>query len=298
MKRIAVGLLVCLATSSAWADSLSTARLWNFTATLTDLDPFDGIDPAIVFDPTDDRVSTAAATLFEHYAIGAPFADEQIVAGNGPFSPVTATATSPSGHGSATVSGSGTSSSTVLDAAGLLTTTPGTSSAYFVGASMLLSPTNTYLAEAFSITPRTRVVFAADVDLFADLVYPEFPVSVAGYDVASASARIYVFEQGEGPNPGAQSTIDEAAVSQNTDSYLEGPGSSLQTRISVQFENTTSQSLSGAIGVSADVSGQSRFPPAIPEPESWALFAAGGAVIAWRLSGRRSSRSQRGAMQR
>ena len=298
MRRVAVGLLVCLATSGAWADSVSTARLWNFTATLTDLDPFDGIDPAIVFDPTHNRVSTAGATLFEHYAVGDPFAGEQIVPGEGPFSPVTATATSPSGHGTATVSGSGTAGSTILDASGYLTTTPATSSAYFVGASMLLSPTNTYLADAFSITPHTRVVFAADVDLFADLVYPDYPASVAGYDVAAASARIYVFEQGEGPNPGAQSTIDEATVSQNSESYLEGPGSSLQTRISVQFENTTSQSLSGAIGVSADVIGQSRFPPVIPEPESWALFATGGAVIAWRLSGRHSSRSQRGAMKR
>jgi hypothetical protein len=182
------------------------------------------------------------------------------------------------GVASASVFGDGTISGTVLQAFGSSTSNANTNVSYYAGAGILRDTSNAYSAEAFSLSAHTRVIFSADVNLFAGFI----PYEQGAYNMAIAYAQLVVFEQGINYNTGPQFSNVEVRAEENSDGFNPSSGSRVQDTITAQFENVNANWLTGAVGISANVHGESRTASVVPVPASVVSFAFGLAVTAWR----------------
>lgn len=270
-----------------WADSSSSASVSNMRFTLIDLDANDGITPSITFNPASNYNSSAGTSVYEFSWSQPVSSNENLLAGNSRFGAVVSTTPSAHGLARASVSGDGTLGGTVLQASGSAVTTPDSQTVYFAGAGVLRDTSDAYSAHAFSLSANTRVVFSADVSLFAQLSDGAFaPASASGH--ATAYAQLLTFDQGVGPNVGSRIDVDEVTISFYSGN---GQGATFERTASVQFENATSHALDGAIGISANVNGESFHTSVVPEPARAACLAFGLAMVALRLRPARPIRS-------
>lgn len=281
---VAIAVLVCSAYSAA--ESKSSATVSNVTIQLIDLDLSDGVAPAINFN-TGRTYNAFAGTSLYQFPANAPYwsSDTRELA-NTKFGPVITSDGGTLVSAKASVLGNGTLGGAVLHAAGRATSTPEVEGRYYAGAVILRDTSNAFSAEAFSLSPHTRAVFSADVDLFAQLVNE--PAGATPHRAATAYAAVLVFEPGIGPSPGPQYSKDEWMVTDASSSADFGVGKRLQETITVQFENLNADWLTGALGVSADVNGESRFALAVPEPASLVSLTFGLALMGWRCRARRT----------
>lgn len=284
LKSIAsMAVLACAV--HAGAESLSSATVSNVTATLIDLDANDGITPSITFNTAGSHNAFAGTSLYEFYSNAPNWTSYGFQMGSGKFGPVRTSDAGSFSSASASVLGDGTLGGAVLQATGRSTSTPYVETSYYAGAGILRDTTNSYSAEAFSLSAHTRVVFSADVDLFAHVA--DETTGTAPYRVALAYSQLLVFEPGIGYNPGPQLSIVELRSEENSDSQSPGTGTRVQQTIAVQFENLTSDWITGAVGIGADVHGESRYVLAVPEPASVLSLSCGLALIGWRCRSRK-----------
>lgn len=285
LKSIAsIAIVTC--SVHAWAESLSSATVSNVTITLIDLDLSDGVTPLITFNPASIYNARVGTSLYEFYSNPPNWSSETTLSGSSKFGPVTTNNVGTFGSASASVLGDGTLGGTILQASGRSTSTSDVETSYYAGAGILRDTSNAYSAEAFSLTPHTRAIFSADVNLFAHLANE--PSGTTPYRLAIAYSQLLVFEPGIGYNTGPQLSIDELKAEENSDSYGPGAGTRVQQTTTVQFENVTSDWLTGAVGISANVHGQSRSAP-VPEPATVVSLTCGLALIGWRCRSRRIS---------
>lgn len=274
------------ASTDAWADSSSSATVSNMRFTLIDLDANDGIAPAITFNPASSYNSSAGTSVYDFSWSRPVSSDEKVLAGKSKFGAVASTSRSTRGFADARVSGDGTLGGTVLHASGSSVTAADAETDYFAGAGVLRDTSDAYSAHAFSVSANTRVVFSADASVFAQLSDGVgAPASASGH--ASAYAQLLTFDQGVGANVGPQLDVDEVSVSSWSGS---GPGATVERTASVQFDNTTGSWLDGAVGISANVNGQSFHTSAVSEPARAACLALGLALMVLRLRPARPGR--------
>ncbi|CAN5258551.1 hypothetical protein BH11PSE9_BH11PSE9_08970 [soil metagenome] len=278
--------LALILSAPAWADSSSRATVSNMRFELIDLDPNDDIAPSITFNSAGNYNSSAGSSVYE-FSWGSPVSsDENLHAGTSRFGAVASTSHSTLGFANASVSGDGTLGGTVLQASGSSVSAADSETDYFAGAGVLRDRSNAYSAQSFSLSANTRVVFSADVSVFAQLSDGVgAPASAGGH--ASAYAQLLTFDQGIGPNVGSQLDVDEVTVSFWSGS---GPGATVARTASVTFDNATSSPLDGAVGISANVNGQSFHTSVVPEPASAASLALGLAMMFVRLRPARPAR--------
>jgi hypothetical protein len=285
-KSIAsIAIIACAAHASA--ESLSSATVSNVTFTLIDLDLSDGIAPSITFNPASNYNALVGTSLYEFYTNAPNWTSGTYQLASSKFGPESTSGVGMFTRANAGVIGDGTLGGTVLQASGASTSTPFVESAYFAGAGILRDTSNAYSADAFSLSAHTRVIFSADVDLFAHIAN-EPPAPTSPYRLAVAYSQLLVFEADVGSSPGSQLDIVEVRAEENSDSYLPGAGTRIQQTSTVQFENLTSDWLTGAVGISANVHGQSRYALAVPEPASALSLSCGLALMGWRCRSRRT----------
>lgn len=268
----------------AGAESMSSATVSNFTATLIDLDPNDGITPSITFNTASSHNAFAGTSLYEFYSNAPYWVSNTYQLASSKFGPASTSDAGSFSSASASVLGDGTLGGTVLQASGRSTSTPYVETSYYAGAGILRDTTNSYSAEAFSLSAHTRVIFSADVDLYAHVA--DETTGTSPYRVALAYSQLLVFEPGIGYNPGPQLSIVELRADENSDSTVPGVGTRVRQTTAVQFENLTSDWITGAVGIGANVHGESRYVQAVPEPASALSLACGLGLIGWRCRSR------------
>jgi hypothetical protein len=276
--------LAWLPFAAAWADTSSDATVANVSYSLVDLDPADGIAPAIQFNGASDYNSWAGTSLYIA-SMTAPFwSDERFAIAPSKYGALELESANALGAASASVSGDGTLSGTVLRASGHSTSSPTESVGYFAGADMLGNAQNAFIAQAFSLTPHTRVVFSADVRVVAQVSFSGLPAA-GGQEGTNAYVELRVFEQGTEADPGPQFEVDEVRA------WANGAGqTNIEERMAqVQFDNAGDTWLEANVNVNANVDGSANFyTPAVPEPGKSALFAGGLSAVAWRCRRRLS----------
>jgi hypothetical protein len=285
LKPIAsIAIIAC--SVPAWAQSFSSATISNVAVTLIDLDLNDGITPAITFNPAGIYNAWVATTLYEFHSNAPLWANGTHVVASSKFGPVTSSDAGPLISGSASVFGDGTLGGTVLQATGTSTSTPYAETYYFVDAGMLRDTETINGAEAFSLTAHTRVIFSADVDLFARVTNELGGASP--WRSALANAHLVTFEPDSGSNTAPQVNVEDVYAQHNSH-FADPGGTRVQQTTSVHFENLTSDWTTGGVIITAIVRGESWYASAVPEPASVVSLSCGLAFIAWRYRSRRVS---------
>lgn len=260
-------LVALLSHAPAQAAASSSAGLNNFTVTLIDTNPLDGIGPSITFAGTSYAWTYAYAsnplTNDAGFVTGAlPFAavNYASLAGSASSTAQTIGGASPVMTGNTTVVGSISASGTSLGTA----STPGTDySEYAATAGWNYDPT--YALSQFTLSAHTVAVFTATGTATASVTQSAFEESASGY------AQLNAWGKGAS-GVGTQDNNDHTGVLFNN---LSGPGSATSTSdLGVVFFNNTSKDMVGNFQAYASVEGHS-FAQAVPEPESYAMMLAG-----------------------
>jgi hypothetical protein len=250
MRRLGTILVAAVAlvvVPPAQGTSSSSASLTDFAITLFDLNPTDGVTPAIMFPSSFEN--NVSVLLFEGGVTKASLADS----GAGPFDLNLATAFS-AGH--AAVNGTSPETVTALTASGsgFGTVTRGGYNARAQGPD----------TSEFRITANTLVSFSA-------LMHLEAAITTAG-DTAGAGAMM------SAGGPGAEGSGSQSSFDSRSSFVTIIPGSefSITDRLSVSFVNLTDAEMVGQLGRDVFASGAG----VIPEPETYAILLAGlGSVV-------------------
>jgi hypothetical protein len=276
MKQLLSLILTMFCIAPAWADTYASATVSNMAATLYDLDLLDGISPAITFNQASEYNANAGYSFFGSQ-LGKPIVPlpSEVSSAVNKFGPIVVSGASETALAGAEVSGDGTLSGTVLHAWGRSTSSDEFERSYYAGAGMLRDTSNAYSAQAFTLTPHTLVVFTADVSLHAEVTNSAIPRAQMGYESATAYSQLLVFEQGVGYDTGPQESFDQPTVFESTPGF----SNNIQETVSVRFKNVTFQNLTGALGISADVSGKSGYATIVPEPATGASLICGLALL-------------------
>ncbi len=236
--------------SPAWGAVSATASLSNFAWQLFDLDPTDGITPAITF-AGESSVSTSSLGSSSDYRWAPGF-----------FASTAASSTSGLSSAGASTGASGGSATISLRSP-----TAGT----WVYASADGSPVNA----SFTITPWTAVLFTADASGTAKTTIG-FDGVDREYANASVSMTAYL-------SPGIDSQEYHSAYrsAYASDSW-DGSGYTGQTvsfagLLRLGFGNFSGEAVNGLVYASASASGGTSLP--VPEPHTYALMLAGLATV-------------------
>lgn len=289
----AVGLV---AGAPAFAASSSSAVLGNFTVTLEDLDPDDGVTPWIQFDfrgdahmeaqardPATGWVADTAHVLYWDYE-----------------EPVGAAAINARTQASAGLTGLAGMVGVGLHATGSSdgSTTPGEQASFWARVYLPYF----YGGYAFTVSSQTRVSFTIDYALHAAVTHAYTGDWNTQYETAYADAQLNI--SGTGADGfGEQQTSDFASVDVFTTSshYVYDPVTGTYTPhhggaadgasgvLSGSFVNATDWDLIGYVQLSAYAAGNS-LAPAVPEPATWALWGGGLGLLLARSHAARNRR--------
>jgi len=276
LALVATAVSALFATLPAVAASSASASLGGFTVTLFDLNPSDGVAPAISYmaSPHGSFVSSSASDSAAGSQNGTAFSLL-------PFGP--ASSVSSAGLASAAGSVSGTLGG------GLLFSSSG-----MAGGAAMPGFGSGFNAEArggnfgfnFQLSPFTLAVFAGTVSLSAQTTVGAESNSFFFFNTesASAGAGISVFGPSAGGGGGSQNSFDNrdlfAGFQQvfNPDTgnfeFIGETRSLTGVNVAGSFTNFSAGSLQGSLSVFTSVSGFSNV-TAIPEPATWALMLAG-----------------------
>jgi hypothetical protein len=282
-----------LAHTPVKAAASSSATLVDFTITLYDLDPLDGITPSITFGGMSYSVAYPTNSSPSEYALDYAY-------GIGPFgSAVVSAATSQStafasstGIIPATIAGNVTVVGSLYanGSANGTTGTLGTDLSRFNAGSSW-----NYDGNSFSLSARTAALFSASATISASVTTAYSSTWPYNRESASAYALINVVGPGSSGH-GSQSTFDQLQVdmtnADNYDSsaglYLVPPPVDRTVNLGGSFINGTGKDLSGYFDVRVAAYGDS-YATSVPEPETYAMLLAGLGVLGFIGKRRRAS---------
>lgn len=261
----------------ASAASNASASISNFTVTLFDLNPNDGVAPSISYltSPYGSFVSTSANDSTSGSQSGNGFSFL-------PFGPASSTSAAGVASASGQVSGN-LGSGLLITAAGSAggAVLPGFSSSFSAEAF------GAYFGFGFQLSPFTLVVFEGTVDLLAQTTVgaesdPQF--FFFNTENAFAGASINVSGPAAGGGGGNQNSSDGRSLFANFQQVFNPDTGNFEfvgetqtlsgVSVAGSFTNFSSGTLQGSLTFSASVGGQSSV-TAIPEPGTWALMLAG-----------------------
>ena len=276
-----------LAQAPAFAASSSTASLSNFTITLYDLDPLDGIASSITFAGLSySYVLVSSPTLgstFDGFHEGTAAFDASISSAT--IGLASAYASSTGGGSQATYTGSSPTLVGTLTAGGQASGgSPGSDSAAYAAQSFW----NEYTSSTFTVSANTLVMFSATGHVNAAVThgYTGLPND---FESSHGSVGLWV----SGPSSGGSgfqlsSALLELSVDNTT--FSNGSQGDRTGNLGVSFVNFGSGNLEGEFLASAAADGLS-FAPAVPEPETYALMLAGLGALGY-MSRRRKGASK------
>jgi PEP-CTERM motif len=286
-----VAAVAALPVTPALAAASSSALLENFSITLYDLDPTDGITPWIT--PTLSGLGSTVSVNARDAAVGNDSLSRWSQSAWGPVSIGTTVGLA---QASASVSGSPAAGTGRLAASGAAQgVVPGTPRYDGTSFSARAAPFDEY-STSFLLSPYTLAVFSATASVRAQTTVGYDPVT-DGYESASANVRLSV--QGQAPgggSSGGQSANDSRFVNANaTQDYDPLTGDFLwsgmteeilASPVAVAFTNYSAGSLGGSLQADVHVDGNSAV-TAVPEPGSAMLLLAGLAGIGHVVARRR-----------
>ncbi|MGB4065528.1 MAG: PEP-CTERM sorting domain-containing protein [Azonexus sp.] len=274
-KKLAlVGAIAVAFATPAMAAVSASATISDFTITLYDLNPLDGIVPTMTWanvSGIDPNMATyTSANVSGQYGNS----------NTNNYMPIGQVNSSTAGIFNAAASA--TITATSVTASGSATATSGG----WPGKSFSASAQNYNGGSSFVLSANTAVVFQANASTQAS--------STAGYDYLtgygeSASAMAFMTVSGAGASGnGSQSSYDSTSSAAGT-YYWGYPGSpstqSTSVTLAGAFVNTSAGNLTGIFQLGASVNGQTSVVDmplaiaAVPEPESYAMFLAGLGLI-------------------
>lgn len=259
--RLALAVLAAAACLPASAQIRGAGSITHFTATVTDLDPADGIAPVLQYeDPVNVGLGGSLLVALPHQNSWYDNTGKS-VAGPGVFT-----------HDDAPYAYSGASydGKSIVAAASLAPVRDGTFDADMQAGT---------LGRAFRLAPHTSVTFTADLAL--DLALDPGKEN-REWGQGSVYLALDHSIDGRWDNPG---TGDAVSAWVGTNQYGEfRPQAQLFKTVSATWDNTGDTWEEGLIGTMVDLwidaSGTPVVP--VPEPGEWAMLAAGGAVLALR----------------
>jgi hypothetical protein len=286
-----VAAVLALPAAPTLAASSSSALLEDFSITLYDLDPTDGITPWIT--PTLSGRGSTVSVNAQDPNVGIDSLARWTQSAWGPLSIGTTVGFA---QASASVSGSPEAGTGRLAASGAAQgVVPGTPRYDSTSFSARAAPFEEY-SSSFLLSPYTLAVFSATASVRAQTTVGYDPAT-DGYEYASANVRLSV----QGPAPGGgssggQSANDSRFVNASaTEDYDPETGEFVwsgttqvieASPVAVSFTNYSGASLAGSLQAEAFVSGNSAV-TAVPEPGSALLLLAGLAGIGQVVARRR-----------
>jgi hypothetical protein len=271
---LAIGFLVVMPATAA---SSSSASIGPLTVQFFDLDPMDGVAPAIVFARSNSGAANHAGAFA--YQSGTVYGDSRGVTAADPWAPEGVVVSLGVARAAAAIVGPGTFDGTTLSASGSSADFTSAIQGYFAQYSAIASAPDYLQSEVntrFTLSAHSVVVISAHASVDAAVTS-----HVNGQaDFAKASAYMSIGGVGGGGG-GTQSSSDLLGAGYGA--YLGDPFSETGVRlISVSFVNNTGGDLRGEFHLTATAFGAT-FATPVPEPQTCALtlaglFALGGAV--------------------
>ena len=273
MTRIAQWLAVavtsaCLgAAGTAQAKASGNAAMRFHGYTLFDLNPGDGIAPALTFGSVGNSAGFAA--VYDYAADLYPYEDVQ---GSAPFAPLTASAKTAHGTVRARVTGGGTFDSARTVASG-----------WIASDGVTQNDVNTRASGAsfdFTLTPWTLVTFNAEAALRAHTTQG-YNGSIGEYANTQAFAYVVADRGGAVEFHNLTATAFASAefvVDPVTGAIsFRGQTTTFSGDLSLSYANTSALEVIGSYGASSSFDAASAF--AVPEPGTWAMMCAGLGLI-------------------
>lgn len=292
IRHIALAAAVAAAfiATPASASSFASASMSQFSYTLFDLNPTDGMAPAVSFA----LVNSIYGSYVQSSATDPAGGTQSNTAWSlQPFGPATASAGIGLGSAQAAVSGSPTAGGMSFTASGaaLGSNVPNVATQFSASAAAA-----NFSALNFTLSPYTLIVFSGTANLLAQTTVGRNDVGFQN-ESATASVSIGVTGPSSTGNSGFQNTNDTRSLSASflsvfnpttgQFSYTGQTQTLNNAAMSASFTNFTTANLTGQMSLSVGVNGNSPLTP-IPEPSSAALLLGGlFAVGAWARRHRR-----------
>ena len=271
------------AVTSATAGSFANASIGQFSYTLFDLNPGDGIAPDVSFSLASSPYGSYVTSSATDPTSGSESSTGWSLVAFGP-----AAVASAIGLGSAqgSVSGSPSAGGMLYQATGaaLGSSVPGASTQFSASAAIA-----NFGSLTFSLSPFTLIVFNGTANLLAQTTLGLNPIAFQS-EQASASASINVSGPSASGGQGFQNSGDNRSLFASFTSVFDpGTGQFVYTgqtvaldnlALSASFTNFSADAMSGQLSLSVSVNGSSPLTP-IPEPGSAVLLLAGLAGLGW-----------------
>jgi hypothetical protein len=270
MRRLSAiaAAFVVSAAAPAFAESQASAAMGPFQFTLFDLDPLDGIAPAVVFNVLTygSQASSSAYELFENVSVNkySPV----------PWGPLSAVADTARAHAEASVAGggSGQPGGVSLSASGSLATFTGPD--FGESASFQALAAGPDFSGSFTLTNNTVLVLKGTASASGHATAPNGGYFGNGFQ-ASASMSV----SGPAPGGGGFQTSSDVVDVFGYAFFGSGDVSQSQSRtLAVSFTNLSGGSLTGSLQTSVSASGYG-YANAVPEPHTYAMLIAGLAAM-------------------
>lgn len=274
---LAAAAVVSVMSTPASASSFASASMSQFSYTLFDLNPTDGLAPGVSFALVNSIYGSYSQASATDPASGT---QSNTAWSLQPFGPATVSAGIGLGSAQAAVSGSPTAGgmSFVASGAALGSTAPNVATQFSAGAALA-----NFSSLNFTLSPYTLIVFSGTANLLAQTTLGRSDV---GFQSESAFANVNIGVSGPSSTGGAgfQNTNDTRSISASFTSVFNpttgqftytGQTQTLSAAaLSASFTNFTTGSLTGQVSMSVGVNGNSPLTP-IPEPGSAALMLGG-----------------------
>lgn len=258
VARIGVVVSAFLAALPTHAAVTTTATLSDFTWTLQDLHPDDGVPPSLVITAIGgNRVSANHySTLFETHASG----------GNGASGDASATANLVAGQTASATVTTGVVGQLPLLALSVQGSTVASAPDHFAR----FDATATSRGWAFVLSPHTQVTFSASSSLLAEM-------TGGGAEASFGHTALWVALQ---PGDDVPAAVEDMAFVSLVTPGAPGRQRSLGS-VAVTFDNASGDSLAAYLSATASAYGETLAAP-VPEPAGWAMLLVGlGVVGAW-----------------
>lgn len=271
------------AAAPAAAGSFASASLGQFSYTLFDLNPTDGLAPSVAFTLTSSPYGSYVQAGATDPSIGSESGSAWSLVAFGPAAVSSAVGL---GSAQASVSGSPTAGGLLYQASGgaLGSTLPSFSTQFSASAAAA-----NLGSLGFSLSPYTLIVFNGNASLLAQTTQGFNP---NGFQTEFASAGVSINVNGptSSGGQGSQSSGDNRSLfasytsvfDPNTGGFVY-TGQTLTLNnvpMSASFTNYTAVALGGQLSLNVNVNGNSPLTP-VPEPGSATLLLAGLAGLGW-----------------